>query len=262
VEPGTLLALRLGEAEKALMTGELDRTLIEAEELLDEDPSHKKALELVSQAALGMGDIVMALEALNRFIELHTPDARMLHALAVARFQSVDYPGALVAAEQATTLDRTLTAAWYYQGLALERLGRLEDASACFSKASALDPENFPIHPGWSQLDWSAMLEDAIDRLPQPIQVFCDGLDIRFVDFPAIEDLLESYPPLSPFTDALYRGTPPPEGDPWVSRPEYINLFKGNLSRPSQDIEAITKRISEAVIHESMHWLGIADLPT
>ncbi len=55
VEPGTLLALRLGEAEKALTTGELDRTLIEAEELLDEDPSHKKALELVSQAALGMG---------------------------------------------------------------------------------------------------------------------------------------------------------------------------------------------------------------
>jgi len=254
--------LRLGEAEKALVNGELDRALIEAEELLDEDPSHKKALELVSQAALGMGDVIMALEALNRFIDLHTPDARMLHALAVARFQSVDYPGALVAAEQAASLDRTLTAAWYYQGLALERLGRLEDATRCFSQASELEPENFPIHPGWDHFDWSEMLENALDTLPQPIQVFCDGLDIRFADFPAVEDLLENYPPLSPFTDALYRGTPPQDGDPWVSRPERISLFKGNLSRPSQDLEAIVKRIAEAVIHESLHWLGLAELPT
>ena len=262
VDPGTLQGLRLSEAQKAFEGGDLDVALIEAEELLDEDPSHPKALELVSQAALRMGDVVMALEALNRFVELHTPDSRVLHALAVARFQAVDYPGALAAAEQATALDKTLTAAWHYQGLALQRMGRIESANARFATAAAQDPDHFPIHPGWAEIDWETVLSTALDRLPQPIQVFYDGVKIRFHDFPAVEDLLENYPPLSPFTDALYRGQPPKDGDPWVQKPEVVSLFRGNLSRPSTDPEDITKRTAEALVHEAMHWLGVAEMPS
>ena len=262
VDPGTLQALRLGEAQKAIAVGELDRALIEAEELLDEDPSHPKALEMVSQAALGMGDVVMALEALNRFVELHTPDSRILHALAVARFQAVDYPGALAAAEQATALDKQLTAAWHYQGLALQRMGKCEVAEERFSVAAKQDPKNFPKHPGWADIDWDAILSAALDKLPQPIQVFYDGIKIRFDDFPAVEDLLENYPPLSPFTDALYRGQPPKDGDPWVQQPEIVSLFRGNLSRPSTATEDITKRTAEALMHEAMHWLGVSEMPS
>ena len=262
VDPGTLQTLRLGEAQKAFARGDLDEALIEAEELLDEDPSHPKALELVSQAALGMGDVVMALEALNRFVDLHTPDSRILHALAVARFQAVDYPGALAAAEQATALDKRLTAAWHYQGLALERMGRSEAANERFTVAATQDPENFPVHPGWDGIEWEAILNAALDRLPQPIQVFYDGVTIRFHDFPAVEDLLENYPPLSPFTDALYRGQPPQDGDPWLHQPETVSLFRGNLSRPSIHTDDITKRTAEALMHEAMHWLGVSEMPS
>ncbi len=261
VDPNTLQALRFGEAQKALETGDLDKALIEAEELLDEDPSHPKALELVSQAALSMGDVVMALEALNRLVELHTPNSRILHALAVARFQAVDYPGSLAAAEQATALDKQLTAAWHYQGLALERMGKFEAAKDRFEEAATQDPDNFPAHPGWLNLDWQGILEAALDRLPQPIQVFYDGIKIRFDDFPAVEDLLENYPPLSPFTDGLYRGQPPREGDPWSEQPELVSLFRGNLSRPSVQPEDITKRTAEALMHEAMHWLGVSEMP-
>ena len=91
---------------------------------------------------------------------------------------------------------------------------------------------------GWAEIDWDAILT-LRDRLPQPIQVFYDGVKIQFHDFPAIEDLLENYPPLSPFTDALYRGQPPKDGDPWVQKPEVVSLFRGNLSRPSTDPEDI-----------------------
>ena len=262
VDPGTLQALRLGEAQKAVESGELDKALIEAEELLDEDPSHPKALEVVSQAALGMGDVVMALEALNRFVELHTPDSRILHALAVARFQAVDYSGALAAAEQATALDKQLTAAWYYQGLALERMGRCEAAVERFKVAAEQEPEQFPIHPGWSEVDWDDVLSAALDRLPQPIQVFYDGIKIRFDDYPAVEDLLEHYPPLSPFTDAMYRGQPPKDADPWVVQPEVVSLFRGNLSRPSTLPDDIKKRTAEALMHEAMHWLGVSETPS
>ena len=99
VDPKTLVSLRLSEAERAIEMGDLDRALIEAEELLDEQPSHRRALEISSEAALGMGDILTALASLNRFVELHPPDARTLQALAAARFQAVDFPGALAAAE-------------------------------------------------------------------------------------------------------------------------------------------------------------------
>ena len=261
VDPSTLRGLRLSEARKAIQEGHLEVALIEAEELLDEDPSNAEALGIVAEAALGMGDTIMALEALNRYVELHTPDAKILHTLAVTRFQAVDYPGALAAAEQATKLDASLAAAWYYQGLALERMGRLEPASIRFARAADQDPINFPPHPGWEKVDWNAVRNAAMDALPHPIQVFYDGVEIRFDDFPAIEDLLENYPPLSPFTDAMYRGHPPVKGDPWAVRPEVVALFRGNLTRPSVDEAAIAQRVTGALLHEAMHWLGVSEPP-
>jgi predicted Zn-dependent protease with MMP-like domain len=176
----------------------------------------------------------------------------------VARFQVVDYPGALAAAEQATALEPSQSPSWHYQGLALERMGRTETAHSRFSKAAKLDPENFPLHPGWDGVAWDKLLNEALDLLPQPLQGFYDGVTIRFSDYPAIEDLLESYPPLSPFTDALYRGQPPEDGDPWVVRPDYVALFHGNLSRPVLGEEDLIKRIADALRHEAMHWLGIS----
>jgi len=244
-----------------LAEGELDKALIEAEELLDDRPSHPQALAIVGFAALKMGDIVMALEALNRFVELHQPDATLLHALSVARFEAVDYPGCLAAAEQATRKEPSLVAAWHYQGLALERLGKPTVAQARFEKAEALDPDHFPVPPDHKPLDWARLLGLAIDKTPQPIQVFYDGVSIRFAEFPAIEDLLENYPPLSPFTDALYRGRPPEDGDPWVYRPTQVTLFQGNLSRPSIDENDVIKRITDALMHEAMHWLGVIEVP-
>lgn len=260
VDSNTLVALRLREADKALADGRLDHALIEAEELLDEHPSHPRALEIVSQAALEMGDVVMALEGLNRFMELHNPGPKVLHTLAVARFEAVDFPGALAASEQATGLDTRLAAAWHYQGLALERLGKSATAQARFQRAADLEPSRFPVPTQWEILPWEQLLEDALEATAQPIQGFYDGIPIKWADFPAIEDLLENYPPLSPFTDAMYRGQPPADGDPWVNRPTQVTLFQGNLSRPSHAHADLVNRLTEALMHEAMHWLGVAEM--
>lgn len=254
-----MLQLRLDKAEAALQAGHFDQALIEAEELLDDHPSHRRGLEIAGAAALTMGDAVMALEALNRFVELHPPDARILQALAVARFEAVDYPGTLAASEQSTALDSSIAAAWYYQGLALERLGRTDTAMERFSKAEVLDPVHFHVPSPWIDLPWDGFLDIALNQLPEPFQIFYDSIDIRWNDFPDEEDLLENYPPLSPFTDALYRGRPPENSDPWNSRPTYVALFRGNLSRPSPDDISVVSRIHDALIHEAMHWLGIQD---
>jgi tetratricopeptide (TPR) repeat protein len=260
VDPKTLVSLRLSEAERAIQHGDLDRALIEAEELLDEQPAHRRALEIASQAALGMGDVLTALASLNRFVELHPPDAKTLQSLAAARFQAVDFPGALAAAEQAAALDGSVGASWHYQGLALERIGKLEEAGERFARAAKLQPDQFPFPIDVGTVSWDDHLEAALGNLPQPIQVFYDGIPIRWKHFPAVADLLENYPPLSPFTDALYRGTLPEGGDPWSDQPTNVTLFQGNLSRPSNCAEDIVKRITEALMHEAMHWIGITDL--
>lgn len=256
------MSLRLSEAERAIQEGALDRALIEAEELLDENPAHARGLALVAHASLGMGDILTALAALNRFVELHPPDARILQSLAAARFEAVDYAGALAAAEQAAALDPSVGAAWHYQGLALERLGKLDLAKDRFATAHAKEPAGFPLAIEWDTVNWEQLLEASIGQLPQPIQSFFDEVPIRWGVFPAVEDLLENYPPLSPFTDAMYRGRIEPDADPWETRPNHVTLFKANLARPSVDPKEIQQRITEALIHEALHWLRISDIPS
>ena len=149
----------------------------------------------------------------------------------------------------------------HYQGLAFERIGRAEDAHNCFVHAHQIDPDQFSLAPKWAELDWNALLEAALEQLPKALQGFYTGLPVRWSPFPAVEDLLENYPPLSPFTDGLYRGTRQPDADPWVSRPQYIMLFQGNLSRPMMVPEAVMGRIREALIHEALHWIGTSELP-
>ena len=261
VDPSTLVSLRLSEAERAVQDGALDRALIEAEELLDENPAHPRGLAIVAHAALGMGDILTALAALNRFVELHPPDARILQSLAAARFEAVDYAGALAAAEQATSLDPSVSAAWHYQGLALERLGKATEAAERFALAHEKDPNAFPISMTWDTVNWEELLKESLTQLPHPLQEFYESVPIRWGVFPAVEDLLENYPPLSPFTDAMYRGEQDPEADPWEVRPKHVTLFKANLARPSVTSGEIQQRITEALIHEALHWLRISEAP-
>ncbi len=242
--------------------GALDRALIEAEELLDENPSHPRGLAIVAHAALGMGDILTALAALNRFVEVHPPDARILQSLAAARFEAVDYAGALVAAEQAAGLEPSVGAAWHYQGLALERLGKFTEAAERFTRANQCDPIAFPIGVDWKGVDWERHLEDVLAELPEPLQVFYEDVPIRWDVFPAVEDLLENYPPLSPFTDAMYRGEQDPEMDPWEVRPKYVTLFKANLARPSTVPAELRQRMMEALVHEALHWLRVSEVPS
>jgi len=256
VDPATLLNLRLGKADDALLRGEFDTALVEAEELLDDHPAHPRALEVVAQASLAMGDALTALAALTRFVELHTPDAMTLVALAAARFESVDFAGALAAGGQAATLDSHLAEAWYYQGLAAERMGLMDDASAHFQQAAKLAPDRLRPPSAYADIEWEAALAQALAQLPAALQEFYEGIPVRWDDFPAIEDLLEHYPPLSPFTDALYRGQRDPHVDPWTQRPELLHLYRANLARAVESTTEIPEQLARAMLHEAAHWLG------
>lgn len=256
VDPATLLNLRLDKSENRLKRGEFDAALVEAEELLDDHPAHARALQLSAQASLGMGDALTALAALTRFVELHAPDASTLVVLAAARFECVDFPGALAAGGQASTLDSKMPEAWYYQALAAERMGQDQQAIEFYTKAAELTDNRLARPRSFTELDWDSIFAQAITSLPSAVQEFLATVPIRWDDFPAVEDLLEHYPPLSPFTDALYRGQPAPNEDPWDHRPEYMHLFRANLARAVEVESDIPEQLARALLHECAHWLG------
>jgi predicted Zn-dependent protease with MMP-like domain len=256
IDPATLLKLRLDKAENALSRGGFDMALVEAEELLDEHPAHARALQVSAQAALGMGDALTALASLTRYMELHTPDATTLVTVSAARFECVDYPGALAAGGQASTLDSSLAEAWYYQGLAAERMDHPDEARSHFTRAAELSSDRLPVPRAYADLRWEDILSKALDSLPDPVRTFLSTVPIRWDDFPAAEDLVGHYPPLSPFTDALYRGEPDPNADPWSQRPDHMHLFRANLARAVEHEEDIPEQLARALLHETAHWLG------
>ena len=253
-----LLRLRLDAALRALEGGEYTAALVEAEELLAEAPGHEPALGVVGTAALQLGNATLACEAFSLLLELRPDDAETHAVLAMARFGLADLHGALRSARSAVALRPDLPEAWYYAGLAEERLRRDTEAREAFARAEALAPDTYAEPDELADDLWQTALGTAATLLPAPLQRFYGDVPARWEDFPQMDELLAVDPPLSPFTDALYDGTPPVEGDPWSQRPGAIRLFRRNLARPSAGPDELAARIARALVHEALDWLGVS----
>lgn len=259
VDPDTVINLRLKKAQAALDRGDADLALVEAEELLEEAPEHVNALLVVGRAALAMHDAGTARTAFEQVLE-RKPDAIDAHeGLAVARFEGVDFQGALESARAAVTADPSRSRSWYYQGLALERTGQPEDALRCFERAYVLQPSEHPLPRNFSEAAWEEALVQGRKVLPGPIRSFFAKVSFRWERFPDVEELKERHPPLSPFSFALYEGLPPEQGDPWTEVPKCVRLYRGNLRHGVRTTEDLAGRISEALMHEAAAWLGVLE---
>ena len=257
-------ALRLQKIRQALDTGDAFGAAGEAEELLDEDPEHTEGLYLLGEAMLAIGDAESAADVYGHYLELvGGGDPNGLLGLAVARFETCDLPGAVEAAREAVRLSPELAGAHYYLGLALERLpGRSGESLASLAAANQLHPAAFPFPLELSERDWDEALAAAVASLLPSLQEFWNGIAVRYLVFPALEELRRTTPPITPTVTGLYEGTPPEEGDPWRERPRSLRLFTGNLSR-CNSLDEVIDQIGRTLEHEALDWLGIApeDLP-
>ena len=259
VDPDTVILLRLKKAQSALDRGDADLALVEAEELLEEAPAHADALLVVGRAALALHDAGMARAAFEQVIDQRAADVDALEGLAVARFESVDFPGSLESARAAVAADPKRGRAWYYQGLALERVGPSDEAVRCFERAHTLEPAEHPLPRNFSETAWEDALAQGRKALPGPIRAFFSKVAFRWERFPDQAELTERHPPLSPFSYALYEGTPPERGDPWTELPRCVRLFRGNLRHGTRTTDELAERIAEALMHEAAAWLGVLD---
>jgi tetratricopeptide (TPR) repeat protein len=263
VDPSALAQLRMDQAVEALQRGDVDLALIEAEELLDEHPDHLDALYLVGDASLRHGDAPVAESAFRRFLELEPASPGALVGLAAARFELADLAGTIAATSQATLQDPAMAEAWYYTGLALERLGQPVEARAAHARATQLEPVGYPPVGEVDSATWQAALAFAMQLLPEAIVAWLADVPVVSERFPSIAVIAAMNPPLSPMVWCLYDGSAPEGAEPSEAKPTALRLFKGNLERVAAIEGDLPRRIAEALRHEVLDWLnmGLDELP-
>lgn len=242
---------------QAYQVRDLHTALLEAEELLDEEPDNLTALQLLGDTELDLGHGHEAALVFEHLVELDAGVARFWGGLAVARFLVVDFAGALEAADRALALDAGLAEAVAYRGLALERLGRLEEAGTMFHRASRLDPKAYPLPVPERRIPWGDLLQAALARIPKSLSYFFRNTALVWQRYPDPEVLQASTPTISPLVLALYEGAPGAETDPAQVLPRSIRLFKGNAARYAHDMERLEEDLAYSLMAEATDWLGL-----
>lgn len=260
MDRGALDFLRIERARAALEKGDPTTAIVEAEELLDVSPDNLDALLLVGEASLDLGDAVVGHAALSRYCELNPNNAVALSALAVSSFELTWLELSVASARRATTLDPRSAEAWFFLGLSLERVGEFAQSLDALSRAAQLSPEAYPLIEPVNDADWARAVEKGRRLLPRELSAWYREVPLRVEHFPELDELRATQPPLSPTTPALILGPPPEDGtDPWVTRPEALRLYRGNLERIAAMEGDLPRRIAEAMRGEALEWLALPD---
>ena len=256
LDPETRAAMRIDRVRQAVDRLSWSDVILEAEELLDEDPDHTEGLSLLGEALLEIGDHELARQVFEHRVSIEG-DPESLSGLAVTAFQCVDLPTAAASAREAIRIDPGHARAHYILGLVLERSkGRQAEALTALSAASHLDPARYPLPIIVRSSEWDEVISRAVALLPAPLQRFYDGLSVRIEELPSLEDLSAVVPPLPPTIGALYIGDPPEEGDPSEARPAAVRLFARNLARAGS-IEAMISELAYTLREEALDWMGL-----
>mgnify|MGYP002819613500 CR=1 FL=1 len=262
LDPDTRIRMRLDQVRKLLDTMAWHEAVLEAEELLDEEPQHVPALELLAKAQLGMMDAEGAVLTWEQVHALDpTPSADRLASLAMARFDTTDLVGAVEAARESIRLDSGRAEAHFVLGLALERLpGRSVEAAQALVAASRLDPLAYPFPIRLDAKGWEQALTTAMLQVTPEVRALWEGVPVRLPDYPDMELLRSSQPHLSPRLPGMYQGNAPslaeePVEDPWSEKPDGLLLFTQNLARV-HSLDELVERLADVLEQEALVWVG------
>lgn len=161
--------------------------------------------------------------------------------------------------EYAQALDPEAGHAVYHLALALERLGREEEAQRTFECAHALCDEHYPLPLRVEDAQFRQAVSDALDNLPRSIREYTAEVPVLVEDFPSRE-LLERER-LSPQILGMYMGVSRTDPDPSAQREDVtrILLFKRNLEKACRDTADLVEQIQVTVRHEIGHHLGLSE---
>lgn len=201
-----------------------------------------------------------ALEAADAAVERDRDDATARLARAAALFDLARFDEAEKAVGQALDRDPRLADAYWLRGRLRTALGDDEGADKAFERAVGLDPDRFSPPHRISEDEFVALMEEALEDLPEPVQRYLKNVAIAVEDLPPLERLQENDPPLSPGSLGLFEGTPPalaPGDDPWAHFPRQLTLFRKNIEVSAATEEDVRDLIGTTLLHEVGHYLGL-----
>ncbi len=253
-------ALRLQQARRAWEARDPGAAMVEAEELLDEEPDNLDALLLVADAALELGDAAVAQATFQQVLEMQDDLASAWSGYAVACYELTDMQGCLEASDHALSLDDSLAEAHFYRGLVLDHQGDFQGGRLSLSRATELDSTSFPTIPSLDPAEAEEALVQARALLAEPMRVWLARVPIVFERYPSLDQLRQDEMPLSPSSPALYVGSPPDDGrDPFLVEPDRMVVYVGNLERIAALGADLSVILATALRAEALDWLGLAD---
>lgn len=135
------------EALRATQVGRQDEALRLWARLLELNPRHATALDILGQAAFRRGDVAQARALLERLVSVDGKDPQQWVNLAVACQQLKDEAGEEKAIQQALSVDPSDLLALLLRGNLLERKGRVHDAARAYGAAATVAPPMGRLHP-------------------------------------------------------------------------------------------------------------------
>jgi tetratricopeptide (TPR) repeat protein len=210
-------------------------------------------IEARAQSDLGRADLALALA--DKALARRRDDPDALYDRARALLDLLRFAEAEPAFR--TVLAQTPDDPFAHDGLALalEWLGRTDEAAAAHARARALAPgelgEPVLVPEGELRADVDATLA-ALDpaRRARLAQV-----PIVIADRPDLADLRAVDPPFPPTILGLYRGLPDGETAP-DAPPRAIFLYRINLARAARSRAELREQVAETLLHEIGHFEG------
>ncbi len=257
MDPGAVAALRLDRTREAYHNHDLVTALLEAEELLEDDPDNVEALEVLGDTELELGHGREADLIFSHLLDLQPGEPVYLTGQAIARFLHTDFEGAVEAGMEALAALPDLTEAHAYVGLSLERMGRLDEAAEHLARSAELDPDGWAPPPQVEEIPWLALLEAALAMVPPDLHSFYEQVPIVWQNLPDPGVLRGVDPPISPLVLALYEGTPTGPGAETGLRPRSMRIYQGNAQRFARDMRRLTEDLAHALAAEAADWMGV-----
>jgi tetratricopeptide (TPR) repeat protein len=257
LDPGAVAALRLDRSREAYQNHDLVTAVLEAEELLEDEPNNIEALEVLGDTELELGHGREAALVFSHLLDLHPDEPLYLTGLAIARFLHTDFEGAVEAGAAALHKAPDLTEAHAYIGLAHERMGHQAAADEHLGRAAALEPVAWALPPAIEDIDWGALLTAAMALVPPQLQELYAKVPIVWMNLPDSAVLRAVDPPISPLVLALYEGTPTAPGSETGLLPRSVRIFRGNARRFAGDMERLTEDLGHALAAEAADWMGL-----
>jgi len=218
---------------------------------------------LLGDTYLSIGRAVEAEQQFRRVLE-QDPDCPSSRCwLAMSLFLQWRFDEAESAAASARELPDAIVDAHVVQGAILERRGRLDEAEACFERASALAPDKYPLPVRMTRAEFDREVRKAARKLPRQFRQALDRVPVIVQDLPD-ESLAvgADRDEVGPDILGLFDGIPLPETsdmDLSQAKPNTIYLFQRNLERAAVDREDLVEQIRITLWHELGHYLGFEE---